>query len=61
MSAPEPFSHVDLLPLGPDTTEYRLVTREGVSVEKTCVVSSNYATVFLLPRCTEKPMDIDQD
>ncbi|MEY3358174.1 MAG: fumarate hydratase, class, partial [Actinomycetota bacterium] len=26
---------VDLLPLGPDTTEYRLVTREGVSVEKT--------------------------
>lgn len=35
MSAPEPFVHTDLLPLGPDTTEYRLVTREGVSVEKT--------------------------
>ncbi|MGA0804021.1 MAG: fumarate hydratase [Ilumatobacteraceae bacterium] len=35
MSAPEPFVHTDLLPLAPDTTEYRLVTREGVSVEKT--------------------------
>ncbi|MGA1655201.1 MAG: fumarate hydratase [Ilumatobacteraceae bacterium] len=35
MSAPEPFVHTDLLPLGPDTTEYRLVTREGVSVEET--------------------------
>ncbi len=37
MSAPEPFVHTDLLPLGPDTTEYRLVTREGVSVEKDVV------------------------
>ncbi|MGA1763166.1 MAG: fumarate hydratase [Ilumatobacteraceae bacterium] len=35
MSAPEPFVHTDLLPLAPDTTEYRLVTREGVSVEET--------------------------
>jgi len=35
MSAPEPFAHVDLLPLGKDTTEYRLVTREGISTAKT--------------------------
>ncbi|MFM7526027.1 MAG: fumarate hydratase [Actinomycetota bacterium] len=35
MSAPEPFAHVDLLPLGKDTTEYRLVTRDGVSTTKT--------------------------
>ncbi|MFM8415868.1 MAG: fumarate hydratase [Actinomycetota bacterium] len=35
MSAPEPFAHVDLLPLGKDTTEYRLVTRDGVSTAKT--------------------------
>ena len=35
MSTPEPFVHTDLLPLGKDTTEYRLVTRDGVSVAKT--------------------------
>ncbi|NCY09744.1 MAG: hypothetical protein EBX38_05050 [Actinobacteria bacterium] len=35
MAAPEPFSHVELLPLGDDTTDYRLVTREGVSVART--------------------------
>ncbi|NBN96721.1 MAG: fumarate hydratase, partial [Actinobacteria bacterium] len=35
MTAPEPFSHVELLPLGDDTTDYRLVTREGVSVART--------------------------
>ena len=35
MSAPEPFAHTDLLPLGKDDTEYRLVTRDGVSVTKT--------------------------
>ncbi len=35
MSTLQPFVHTDLLPLGPDTTEYRLVTREGVSVERT--------------------------
>ncbi|MGA1332398.1 MAG: fumarate hydratase, partial [Ilumatobacteraceae bacterium] len=35
MTAPEPFSHTELLPLGKDDTEYRLVTREGVSVAKT--------------------------
>ena len=27
----EPFTHSDLLPLGPDTTEYRLLTTDGVS------------------------------
>ncbi|NBR92187.1 MAG: fumarate hydratase, partial [Actinobacteria bacterium] len=35
MAAPEPFSHVELLPLGDDNTDYRLVTREGVSVART--------------------------
>ncbi|MBM3657551.1 MAG: fumarate hydratase [Actinobacteria bacterium] len=35
MPTPEPFAHVDLLPLGKDTTEYRLVTRDGVSTAKT--------------------------
>jgi len=28
------FSYSDMLPIGPDTTKYRLVTKEGVSVEK---------------------------
>ena len=35
MPTPEPFAHVDLLPLGKDDTEYRLVTRDGVSTMKT--------------------------
>ncbi|MGI9030359.1 MAG: fumarate hydratase [Ilumatobacteraceae bacterium] len=30
-----PFEHVELLPLGPDATEYRLLTREGVSTFET--------------------------
>ena len=30
------FSYTDLLPLGPDTTEYRLVTEAGVAHAK-CV------------------------
>lgn len=37
MSTPEPFAHVDLLPLGPDDTDYRLISREGVSVVSTDV------------------------
>ena len=37
MTAPEPFAHTELLPLGKDDTEYRLVTRDGVSVSKTDV------------------------
>jgi len=28
------FSYSDILPIGPDTTKYRLLTKEGVSVEK---------------------------
>jgi fumarate hydratase class I len=28
------FTYSDLLPLGPDTTKYRLVSKEGVSVIK---------------------------
>ncbi len=35
MTAPEPFAHSELLPLGKDDTQYRLVTRDGVSVAKT--------------------------
>lgn len=35
MTAPEPFAHVELLPLGADTTNYRLISREGVTVAKT--------------------------
>ena len=31
MATPEPFAHVDLLPLGPDDTAYRLITRDGVA------------------------------
>ena len=31
----EPFAHSELLPLGPDTTEYRLLTTEGVSTFST--------------------------
>jgi len=37
VTAPEPFAHTELLPLGKDDTEYRLVTRDGVSVTKTDV------------------------
>ena len=29
-SQPAPFVHTDLLPLGPDTTEYRLLGTDGV-------------------------------
>ena len=35
MTTPEPFAHVELLPLGADTTKYRLMSRDGVSVAKT--------------------------
>ncbi|NBP49965.1 MAG: fumarate hydratase [Actinobacteria bacterium] len=35
MPAQEPFQHVDLLPLGPDTTEYRLLGTDGVSTVDT--------------------------
>ena len=31
----EPFAHSELLPLGPDTTEYRLLTAQGVSTFST--------------------------
>src|SRR5690606_32833572 len=34
MSAPAPFSYTPLLPLGPDRTEYRLITDEGIDVVK---------------------------
>ncbi len=35
MTTPEPFAHVELLQLGADTTKYRLISRDGVSVAKT--------------------------
>jgi len=37
VTAPEPFAYSEMLPLGNDDTEYRLITREGVSVVKTDV------------------------
>jgi len=35
MTTPEPFVHSELLPLGPDTTEYRLLSTQGVSTFST--------------------------
>ena len=35
MTTPEPFVHTELLPLGPDATEYRLISNEGVSTFST--------------------------
>ena len=35
MNTPEPFVHTELLPLGPDTTEYRLISKEGISTFST--------------------------
>ena len=59
MSAPEPFSHVDLLPLGPDTTEYRLITREGVSVEKTSLGEFLRVDAIAITRLTAEAMRIN--
>ncbi|MFZ9075738.1 MAG: fumarate hydratase [Ilumatobacteraceae bacterium] len=56
MSAPEPFVHTDLLPLGPDTTEYRLVTREGVSVEKTSLGEFLRVDASAITRLTAEAM-----
>ncbi|TRZ74398.1 MAG: fumarate hydratase [Actinobacteria bacterium] len=35
MNTPEPFVHTELLPLGPDATEYRLISKEGISTFST--------------------------
>ena len=35
MTTPEPFVQTELLPLGPDATEYRLISNEGVSTFST--------------------------
>ncbi|MGA1638281.1 MAG: fumarate hydratase [Ilumatobacteraceae bacterium] len=56
MSAPEPFVHTDLLPLGPDTTEYRLVTREGVSVEETSLGEFLRVDASAITRLTAEAM-----
>ena len=56
MSAPEPFIHVDLLPLQPDATEYRLVTREGVSVEKTALGEFLRVDASAITRLTAEAM-----
>ena len=37
MPAQEPFQHVDLLPLGDDTTEYRLLGTDGISTVDTAL------------------------
>ena len=56
MSAPEPFVHVDLLPLQPDATEYRLVTREGVPVEKTALGEFLRVDASAITRLTAEAM-----
>ncbi len=56
MSAPEQFVHVDLLPLQPDATEYRLVTREGVSVEKTALGEFLRVDASAITRLTAEAM-----
>jgi len=56
MAAPQPFSHVELLPLGDDTTEYRLVTREGVSVTKTEVGEFLRVDASAITRLTAEAM-----
>ncbi|GDX14070.1 fumarate hydratase class I [Actinomycetes bacterium] len=56
MSAPEPFVHVDLLPLQPDATEYRLVTHEGVSVEKTALGEFLRVDASAITRLTAEAM-----
>jgi fumarate hydratase class I len=56
MSTPEPFSHVELLPLGHDDTEYRLLTREGVSVVNTDVGEFLRVDLSAVTRLTAEAM-----
>ena len=56
MTAPEPFAHTDLLPLGDDDTQYRLVTRDGVSVEKTSLGEFVRVDASAITRLTAEAM-----
>ena len=56
MTAPEPFAHTELLPLGDDDTQYRLVTRDGVSVEKTSLGEFVRVDASAITRLTAEAM-----
>ena len=56
MTAPEPFAHTELLPLGDDDTRYRLVTRDGVSVEKTSLGEFVRVDASAITRLTAEAM-----
>ena len=56
MPTPEPFAHVDLLPLGKDDTEYRLVTRDGVSTTKTELGEFLHVDASAITRLTAEAM-----
>ena len=52
----EPFAHSELLPLGPDTTEYRLLTTEGVSTFSTSEGTFLKVSPEAITRLTEHAM-----
>ena len=56
MTAPEPFAHTELLPLGDDDTRYRLVTRDGVSVETTSLGEFVRVDASAITRLTAEAM-----
>jgi len=56
VTAPEPFAHTELLPLGDDDTRYRLVTRDGVSVEKTSLGEFVRVDASAITRLTAEAM-----
>jgi len=56
VTAPEPFAHTELLPLGDDDTQYRLVTRDGVSVEKTSLGEFVRVDASAITRLTAEAM-----
>jgi len=56
VTGPEPFAHTELLPLGDDDTQYRLVTRDGVSVEKTSLGEFVRVDASAITRLTAEAM-----
>jgi fumarate hydratase, class I len=52
----EPFAHSELLPLGPDTTEYRLLTTQGVSTFSTSEGTFLKVSPQAITRLTEHAM-----
>ena len=56
MTAPEPFAHTELLPLGDDDTRYRLVTSDGVSTEKTSLGEFVRVDASAITRLTAEAM-----